>query len=534
MYRSSSRALRRSLLSVLGATLLAISGVLAPAVATPAPAAGPDPIQWRACADDARSDCAGISVPLDHARPSGDRIVLSVKRYRATGPTADRIGLLFYNPGGPGLSATGSLQGFVDGAGAELAARFDIVAVDPRGVGDSARLTCAQGEPPGVSYTVMPANRAQLKEQMSVLDPWLRSSCLSSGRLLTHLGTVDNARDLDAVRAALGEARASYYGISYGAILGLAYAHLFGPTVRSLVFDGAVDVRAFTTATFRSTSTLWTRLGTPEASSDAFWTALVRCEKIGAERCPQSAEIRERYTFLMDYLRKRSLEIDGYGTFDLSALENTIINLLYHFNEYGVDDYQLMFSQIVALADLANPEQSRRQLPQRVDPAVLSSLARRPALVAGVPRVDMSDRVALVDGIICSETAEPQTRRAMIADATTAERRYPGFGMYWTSSLSACAGWRPANRALAQLVTSRGTNIPLLVLAAEHDPVTGLAGAKATARASTNGWLLTVVHTWGHAVLDRSNCASAAVARFLTSPGKPSITRCAPDEPLFP
>lgn len=473
-------------------------------------------------------------MPVDHAQPEGSWVALAVRRYRATGSAGERRGVVFYNPGGPGLSATGSLQAFVDGAAAGFAAQFDIVAVDPRGSGDSTRITCGNGTPPEVSYTVMPSNRAQLREQLSILDPWIRSRCLSSGRLLDHMGTIDNARDLNVVREALGESQVAYYGVSYGVVLGLAYAHLFGPTVRSLIFDGAVDIRAFATPSFTSGSTLWTRLGTPEASSAAFWSALARCEKVGAERCPQGGQIRERYAFLTEYLQKQSLEIDGYGTFDLSALQNTIVNLLYHFNEYGVDDYQLMFAQIVALADLASDQWPQRSLPPEVDPVVLSSLAARPSLAAGVPRVDTSDRMALVDAIICSETAEPRTPRAMIADGVSAERHYPGFGMYWTSSLSACAGWRPANRALARLVTGRQTDVPLLVLATDHDPVTGLAGARATARASTRGWLLTVTDTWGHAVLDRSSCASAAAARFLAWSGRPSVTRCAPDEPILP
>lgn len=533
MRPSPAWSARRALPSILSVVVLLAGWATTPVAASAAPAAAAESITWRACADDSRADCAEVSVPVDYSRPNGSRVALAVKRYPATGPAEERTGVVFYNPGGPGLSATGSLHAFVDGAAAGLSARFDIVAVDPRGVGDSTRVTCADGAAPDVSYTVMPSNRAQLMEQLSILDPWIRSSCLRSGRLLDHMSTIENARDLNVVRAALGESRVSYYGVSYGAILGLAYAHLFGPTVRSLVFDGAVDTRAFSTATFTSRSTLWTRLGTPEASSDTFWSAVARCQNVGLELCPQGSQIRERYTFLAAYLQKRSLEIDGYGTFDLSALQNTIANLLYHFNEYGVDDYQLMFAQIVALADLASDQRSRRSLSPEVDPVVLSSLARRPLLAAGVPRVDASDRVALVDSIICSETAEPRTRGAMIADAVTAERRFPGFGMYWTSSLSACAGWRPANRALAELVTNRRTDIPLLVLAADHDPVTGLAGADATARTSTRGWLLTVKDTWGHAVLDRSSCASAAAARFLASPGKPSVRRCAPDEPIF-
>lgn len=79
--------------------------------------------------------------------------------------------MVFYNPGGPGLSATGSLQAFVDGAAADFAAQFDIVAVDPRGSGNSTRITCGNGTPPDGRHTVMPSNRAQLRKQLSIRDP---------------------------------------------------------------------------------------------------------------------------------------------------------------------------------------------------------------------------------------------------------------------------------------------------------------------------------------------------------------------------
>lgn len=135
---------------------------------------------------------------------------------------------------------TSRLAGFAAGQGRSLIQLFDLVAVDPRGSRRSGPATCAKSATPALPFTLLPTSASQLRKQIRILDPRLRRPC-EDGKGLPHLGTVANARDLEAVRVALGEDRITYFGSSYGSVLGLVYARLYPERVRVLAFDGALN-----------------------------------------------------------------------------------------------------------------------------------------------------------------------------------------------------------------------------------------------------------------------------------------------------
>jgi pimeloyl-ACP methyl ester carboxylesterase len=196
----------------------------------------PDPIAWRDCA---AMDCASVEVPLDYAHPEGKHIELSVVRVKAKG---DRIGPLFVNPGGPGGSAQELASALPILAPDEIAERFDIVAVEPRGVEGSAPFSC------GIDYKEMysedpTVEDAADRDRMIATAARVAQGCKDgAGDELAHIGTRDVARDMDAVRAAMGDAQMSYFGISYGTANGQEYADLFPHRVRAMVLDGVVEL----------------------------------------------------------------------------------------------------------------------------------------------------------------------------------------------------------------------------------------------------------------------------------------------------
>ena len=200
--------------------------------------------QWVAATSDIpTARCATISVPVDYGKPTGAQAQLAVIRVPARG---SRLGVLLVNPGGPGASAVDS----VGGAGgslrdSEIGQHFDVVGVDPRGVGHStptlrcrtdAEFDAWRREPmadysqPGVAHI------EQLYQQFA-------GRCLDrmGKEFLANTGTATAARDMDVVRQALGEAQINYLGFSYGTELGTVYAEAFPQNVRTMVFDGAVD-----------------------------------------------------------------------------------------------------------------------------------------------------------------------------------------------------------------------------------------------------------------------------------------------------
>jgi pimeloyl-ACP methyl ester carboxylesterase len=199
-------------------------------------------LSWHACAAPG-FECTTMKAPLDYGKPGSDEIKLAVARKKATGP-GKRIGSLLVNPGGPGGSAIGYLQAYAAlGYPAEVRARYDMVAVDPRGVAHSEPVTCLDGKQMD-TYTqadTTPDTRDESDRLASSYRTFAAACAQHSARILPHVSTKEAARDMDVLRAALGDRKLTYVGASYGTFLGAMYAGLYPSRVGRLVLDGAMD-----------------------------------------------------------------------------------------------------------------------------------------------------------------------------------------------------------------------------------------------------------------------------------------------------
>jgi len=198
-------------------------------------------LNWQSCNDG--FECARLAVPFDYARPGGRRFSLPVIKLPASDPS-HRVGALVVNPGGPGGSGVQYALGARSEFPAAVLARFDIVGFDPRGTAASEpALTCMTG-PQLDKYLAtddMPADAAQLATVIAQSELYAARCAQNSAALLPYVGTQNAARDMDVLRAALGESQLTFLGKSYGTYLGAWYAQLFPRRVRALVLDGAVD-----------------------------------------------------------------------------------------------------------------------------------------------------------------------------------------------------------------------------------------------------------------------------------------------------
>ncbi|MCX5381722.1 alpha/beta hydrolase [Streptomyces sp. NBC_00083] len=199
-------------------------------------------LSWRACGV-AKFECATMKAPLDYAKPAGPSINLAVARVKATGP-GKRIGSLLVNPGGPGGSAVGYLQSYAGiGYPAPVRARYDMVAVDPRGVARSEPVECLTGQQMD-AYTEVdqtPDDPAQQTALTKAFKEFAAGCEAKSGKVLPHVSTVEAARDMDLLRQVLGDEKLHYVGASYGTFLGATYAELYPSRTGRLVLDGAMD-----------------------------------------------------------------------------------------------------------------------------------------------------------------------------------------------------------------------------------------------------------------------------------------------------
>ncbi|MFE3017240.1 alpha/beta hydrolase [Streptomyces sp. NPDC059256] len=199
-------------------------------------------LAWRECGVPG-FECSTLKAPLDYEKPEGESIKLAVARKKATGPGA-RIGSLLVNPGGPGGSAIGYLQAYAGiGYPAQVRARYDMVAIDPRGVARSEPVECLTGKEMD-AYTQVdqtPDDPAETNRLTTSFKAFAAGCEKRSGTVLPHVSTEDSARDMDVLRAVLGDRKLAYVGASYGTFLGATYAELFPDRAGRLVLDGALD-----------------------------------------------------------------------------------------------------------------------------------------------------------------------------------------------------------------------------------------------------------------------------------------------------
>ncbi|HEY2578122.1 MAG TPA: alpha/beta hydrolase [Streptosporangiaceae bacterium] len=223
------------------------SGGQAPAGSGASPgavnAAAGTSLSWRSCpgGGGAQMRCASLRVPLDYSHPSGRKITLALSGVQATAPVSQRRGVLLVNPGGPGGSGLTLAADVAQGLDPAVAADYDIIGFDPRGVGSSVpALSCEPGFFHGVRPNYVPASQAAETAMENRARTYANDCGKTFGWMLPYMTTVDSAKDMDSIRAALGQQQISYFAYSYGTYLGQVYASLFPQRVRGMVLDSTV------------------------------------------------------------------------------------------------------------------------------------------------------------------------------------------------------------------------------------------------------------------------------------------------------
>jgi len=287
-------------------------------------------IEWGVCTDEAVTEeeleCATLDVPLDYAEPAGDTIGIVMVRVPAVG---DREGAVLFNPGGPGGSGFDPIAYSGTYIQSEMGLdNFDLVGFDPRGVDRSGGIRCVDDEFQDTHLYLddtpdTPEEEALLEESGSGFT----EGCLENyGDTLIHYSTANTARDMDLIRAGLGDDQLSFLGISYGTYLGGVYATLFPDRVRAMVLDSAFDPAGDSV----DEQYLTQLVGFENAFND--WVAW--CQADAA--CPFYApNVGDRWEGLRTTLDENPLTVDGRGV-NQSTLDRATTAALYSESDWPV------------------------------------------------------------------------------------------------------------------------------------------------------------------------------------------------------
>ncbi|PXX66422.1 alpha/beta hydrolase family protein [Nocardia tenerifensis] len=264
-------------------------------------------------------ECARVTVPIDYGNPDGDTGRIALSRLRAAGK---RVASLLTNPGGPGAPGLDLPLAL---AKSPVAERFDLIGMDVRGLGASTpHVTCRTAAEFETGQRVLGRTDPLVEiDQIEEENEEYANSCArrTGLTLLGHVGTVDVARDMDVVRAALGEQKLTYFGGSYGTRLGSTYAELFPDRVRAMVLDAPVD----------PTTNISDPVITAAGFQRAFDAYAADCAK--SPDCPlgtDPAKASEKYRALVKPLIQQPISTADRRKLDYGAVTTATIASLYH------------------------------------------------------------------------------------------------------------------------------------------------------------------------------------------------------------
>ncbi|MFJ3586687.1 alpha/beta hydrolase [Streptomyces sp. NPDC090127] len=490
-------------------SLLLSSLTVAPALdAPPAEAGGVLAAARRAAAEGIRfGDCAAVEklpasvrcgtvrVPLDYADPDGARIPLTVSRIEASGPAADRQGALVFNPGGPGASSTYFPLVAEVPAWKRIAAAYDLVGYAPRGVGRSAPVSCQDPADRRTGPTLAPTQPSEVfkRERIARAKTFAQGCATRTGPALRHYHSLNNARDLEVLRAALGEPRLTYMGASYGTYFGALYATLFPHRVRRMVFDAPVDP---------APQKVWylSNLDQSRAFEGRWadfraWVARHH-DVYGLGTTAQ--EVQESY----EKVRAELAVKPAGGRVGPGQLHGAMLQAAYH------DGYWP--PRATALARYLRGDEKPLVAQAAPDTEVTA---------------DTGNAAAVYSAVECNDAPWPEDFAVWDRDNTrlAAVAPFETWDNVWANL--PCAYWKAPRQKPLDVRTAPGVLPPVLILAAERDAATPYAGALELQRRLAGAALVTERDAGTHGIGGGANaCVNGFLENYLLTGAVPGTT----------
>lgn len=433
------------------------------------------------------ADCARIEVPRDYDDPTGERLELGITRVRATG---ERLGSLFVNPGGPGASAFSYAKRADSIVGPSLREHFDIIGVDPRGVGVSTPIECLTDAERDelAAFESTPDSAAEERALLAMSRLPAVGCATASPDLIAHVGTVDTARDLDIARAVVGDPTLQYLGKSYGTFIGATYAELFPTRVGRMVLDGVLP-------------------------ADLSAAEITRGQAIGFEEV-----LRE---FIADCLTVDDCPLEGDVDAAAQQLREWLSGLDAAPLRSGDRELNEALAAYAVLTNLYVPEYDFPRLREALAAAMVDGDAG-PLLDLLDARVGRGGDGRYTDNsaeafyaVTCLDRPYEGTVDDVRALAESWAAQAPTFGPSLAWGLLTCRDW-PAEADRITSTRAKGSP-PILVVSTTRDPATPFAWGERLTEQLADGNLLTLDATRHTAYGSGSACVDEAVDAYLLS-----------------
>ncbi|MFV0317494.1 MAG: alpha/beta hydrolase [Microthrixaceae bacterium] len=443
----------------------------------------PEPLDWTDCpSGGSDSQCATLEVPLDWSEPEGATIELALARVPSEG---EPIGSLLVNPGGPGASGIDYLGAFAPTS--DLGVNFDLVSWDPRGVGSSTALDCDEHVAALYAADPSPDDADEAAELEDAAGTVARDCSGEPPELLENLYTEQVARDLEAIRMALGDDKLNYLGFSYGTHIGQTYAELFGDRIRAMTLDGVVDP---------SQGFEEFLIAQAEAFEASFTAQADACAAAGTRRCG----VADLQAALDEVLAAAEQDPIPAGSGGMVGPSEVLLAALYV--GYVSDGWSILGPAL----DEAD----------RGDGEALAELA------AGYTDLSPYGPYAAV---VCTDSPHPRGGAEYRAFTERAMEAAPRFGATIASEMLPCATWPVPPQGEPSAATAQDAP-PILVVGNTGDPATPLANAEAVAE-SLRSAVLVVVRSDGHTAYGTNSCATELIDAYFERLDVPAEgTRC--------
>ena len=480
---------------------------------TRTPGVGSATIHWGRCDPPGRRlQCARVRVPLDWDKPNGRTIQMAVIRHLAS-DSGERIGSMLINPGGPGDTGIGLVQGLGDEIDSWGGGRFDVVSWDPRGTNASTPVRCFTRKRSearfwkGISIPTTPAASERDRRKTVALA---RGCGKVSGWLLPHVSTADTARDLDYLRRLAGDRQLTYVGLSYGTYLGQTYANMFPGRVRAMLLDSIVDPVPYS-------KSAEARVASQASGADAVFNQLLAvCQEAGAKRCALAGgrqTAAERVGRL--FARVKHAPIPAPKARPPGKLTYSDL-LVSQYNFLRIPETWPQDAKDLAAAVRGNGSALLTVARQLQTPAAFMGATTSAAISCADAPARMGSR------------SWPQ----VIGRLSRLDRLYGTLLGWWV--WAPCASWPVRGQNNYRGPWNATTENPILLISARHDPATPYINAVRSARRLGNAVLLTL-NGYGHVSFhDPSTCIDRArVAYLVKLIPPPKGTICQPDKTPF-